>query len=214
VLAEVRQRANGTGKTRMPFSCNSNSDLAAIVEIGRLVKRFYLTGRPVTRGLLARRRNPHGRRPFQCGTVLVERRPVDGLVACAAGPGGVPAAVAEAGLMPALRWRQHLHRAGHHFPCRRQRFSSAPYVRGNIPASFDSLLVGISGVAQAHLARKVRRRNPAATQCWDDHFRHVIVDLHEFGPTCTAVVASTSPRRSSRPSAMTKPGSTGCIVMS
>jgi hypothetical protein len=64
------------------------------------------------------------------------------------------------------------------------------------------------------LARKVRRRNPAATQCWDDHFRHVIVDLHEFGPTCTAVVASTSPRRSSRPSAMTKPGSTGCIVMS
>ena len=41
----------------------------------------------------------HGRRPIECRAVGVERRPVHRLIACAAGPCGVPAAVAEAGLM-------------------------------------------------------------------------------------------------------------------
>ena len=41
----------------------------------------------------------HGRWPVECRAVGVERRPVHRLIACAAGPGGVPAAVAEAGLM-------------------------------------------------------------------------------------------------------------------
>jgi hypothetical protein len=38
-------------------------------------------------------------RAVEAGAVSVERWPVDRLVACAAGPGGVPAAVTEAGLM-------------------------------------------------------------------------------------------------------------------
>ena len=42
----------------------------------------------------------HRRRPFECRAVGVERRPVHRLIACAACPGGVPAAVTEAGLMP------------------------------------------------------------------------------------------------------------------
>jgi hypothetical protein len=42
----------------------------------------------------------HRRRPFQACAVRVERRPVHRLVACATGPGGVAAAVSEAGLMP------------------------------------------------------------------------------------------------------------------
>ena len=37
--------------------------------------------------------------PSSAAAVGVERRPVDGLIACAARPGGVPAAVTEAGLM-------------------------------------------------------------------------------------------------------------------
>jgi hypothetical protein len=43
--------------------------------------------------------DPHPCRPFECRAVSVKRRPVDGLVAGAAGPGGVSAAVSEAGLM-------------------------------------------------------------------------------------------------------------------
>ena len=38
--------------------------------------------------------------PVEACAVRVERRPVHRLVACAAGPGGVSAAVAEAGLVP------------------------------------------------------------------------------------------------------------------
>ena len=41
----------------------------------------------------------HGRWPVERRAVGVERRPVHRLIACAAGPGGVPAAVPEAGLM-------------------------------------------------------------------------------------------------------------------
>jgi hypothetical protein len=41
----------------------------------------------------------HGRWPVERRAVRVERRPVHSLVACSAVPGGVPAAVADAGLM-------------------------------------------------------------------------------------------------------------------
>ena len=41
----------------------------------------------------------HGRWPVERRAVGVERRPVHRLIACAARPGGVPAAVPEAGLM-------------------------------------------------------------------------------------------------------------------
>src|SRR6185503_8928788 len=44
--------------------------------------------------------DPHHRRPFERRAVRVERWPVDRLIACPACPGGVPAAVTEAGLMP------------------------------------------------------------------------------------------------------------------
>ena len=43
--------------------------------------------------------DPHSCWPVECLAVCVARRPVHGLVAGAAGPGGVSAAVAEAGLM-------------------------------------------------------------------------------------------------------------------
>ena len=39
-----------------------------------------------------------GRRPFERGAVRIEGRPVHGLVACAAGPRGVPATVPKTGL--------------------------------------------------------------------------------------------------------------------
>jgi hypothetical protein len=45
-------------------------------------------------------RDPYSRRPVECLAVRAEGRTVHRLVACAAGPGGVSAAVAEAGLMP------------------------------------------------------------------------------------------------------------------
>ena len=51
-------------------------------------------------------RDPHRRRPFQRRPVGVEGRPVHRLIACAATPCGVPAAVTQAGLMP------HQHFAG------------------------------------------------------------------------------------------------------
>jgi len=47
-----------------------------------------------------RRRDPHGRRPFQRRAVGVHRRPVHHAITRPAVPAGVPsAAVAEAGLM-------------------------------------------------------------------------------------------------------------------
>ena len=42
----------------------------------------------------------HGRWPLERRAVSVERRPVHRLIACAARPGGVSAAVAKASLMP------------------------------------------------------------------------------------------------------------------
>jgi len=44
-------------------------------------------------------RDPHCRRAIERRAVNVERRPVQRLIACAACPGGVSAAVPEAGLM-------------------------------------------------------------------------------------------------------------------
>jgi hypothetical protein len=48
-------------------------------------------------------KNPHARRPIQRRAVGVEWRPVYGLVARGARPGGVPAAVPETGLTPDQR---------------------------------------------------------------------------------------------------------------
>ena len=55
-------------------------------------------------GSIAARGDTYCRWPVKCRAVGVERRPVHGLVACAARPGGVSAAVTEAGLMT----HQHL----------------------------------------------------------------------------------------------------------
>ena len=44
--------------------------------------------------------DPYRRRPRKRRAVSIQGRPVDGLIACAACPCGVPAAVAEAGLVP------------------------------------------------------------------------------------------------------------------
>ena len=60
---------------------------------------WFTGGTPGVSASVPRARDPHSRRPIERRAVRVEWRPVHRLVARAAGPRGVPAAVPEAGLM-------------------------------------------------------------------------------------------------------------------
>jgi hypothetical protein len=91
VLREVRVGAEGHGCTHTPLRLRDwQRDLVGSVLDAdpqpRLVTDLGGVG------------DAHYRWPVERCAVGVERRPVDGLIACAARPGGVPAAVTEAGL--------------------------------------------------------------------------------------------------------------------